>query len=90
MMIVVGSAGNRENHEPFSRRAPERTALALSEYGYGRLIVHNATHLQWQFVVTDGSQSPPEYDVIGDEVTLVQTRHGPFARARAPVEAECA
>ena len=80
--IVVGSAGNRENHEPFLRPKPDRTALALNEYGYGRLLVHNTTHMQWQFVVTDGSQSPPKYDIVGDEVMLVQHRHGPFASAR--------
>ena len=78
--IVVGSAGNHENHEPFTRAPPPRTALALNEYGYGRMLVHNHTHLQWQFVVTDGSQSPPKYDVIGDEVMLVQEKHGPFGR----------
>ena len=77
--IVVGSAGNQENHEPFTRDPPPRTALALNEYGYGRMLVHNASHLQWQFVVTDGSQSPPKYDVIGDEVMYVQHKHGPFA-----------
>lgn len=76
--IVVGSAGNREDHEPFTRAPPPRTALALDEYGYGRMLVYNATHLHWQFVLTDGSQSPPEYDVVGDEVMLVQHKHGPF------------
>jgi len=76
--IVVGSAGNVESHERFTRKAPPRTALALNEYGYGRLIVHNASHLQWQFVVTDGSQSPPTYDILGDDVMLVQEKHGPF------------
>lgn len=77
--IVVGSAGNHENHEPFTREPPPRTAIALDEYGYARMIVHNASHLQWQFVVTDGSQTPPKYDVLGDEVMLVQHHHGPFA-----------
>ena len=77
--IVVGSAGNQENHEPFQRPKPERTAIALNEYGYGRLIVYNSSHLKWQFVVTDGSAKPrPKYDVIGDEVVLVQEKHGPF------------
>ena len=62
--IVVGSAGNQEDHEPFTREPPERVALRLNEYGYGRMLVHNATHLSWQFLITDGSQSPPKYDVM--------------------------
>jgi hypothetical protein len=41
--------------------------------------VHNATHVHWQFVVTDGSQHPPQYDEIGDETWFVQHKHGPFA-----------
>ena len=81
--IVVGSAGNQEDHEPFTREPPERVALRLNEYGYGRMLVHNTTHLSWQFVITDGSQSPPKYDVIGDNVTYVMHHHGPFAQRRA-------
>jgi len=82
--IVTGAAGNHENHEHFERAIPSRTALRLDEYGYSRMFVYNATHLQWQFVVTDGSQSPPVYDVIGDDVMLVQHHHGSFsARQKA-------
>jgi hypothetical protein len=75
---------DHENHEHFERAIPSRTALRLDEYGYSRMFVYNATHLQWQFVVTDGSQSPPVYDVIGDDVMLVQHHHGSFsARQKA-------
>jgi hypothetical protein len=77
--IISGAAGNHENHEPFTRPAPDRSAIRLNKFGYNRMYVHNATHVHWQFVVTDGSQHPPQYDVIGDETWFVQHKHGPFA-----------
>jgi len=77
--IVSGAAGNHEDHEPFTRTKPDRSAMRLNKYGYNRMFVYNATHIHWQFVVTDGSQSPPQYDVIGDDVWYVQHKHGPFA-----------
>jgi len=70
---------DHENHEHFERSMPSRTAIRLDEYGYSRMYVYNATHLRWQFIVTDGSHSPPEYDTIGDDVMLVQHHHGSFS-----------
>ena len=72
-------AGNHENPV----RAPERVATRLNKYGYSRMYVHNASHMHIQFVVTDGSQSPPQYDEIGDDFWLVQSKHGPFAAVAA-------
>merc|ERR1712226_990727 len=74
--IVTGAAGNHENHEPLVLPAPERVALRLNDYGYSRMYVHNDTHLRWMQVVTDGSHDPPMYDVVKDDVWIVQHKHG--------------
>ena len=35
--IISGAAGNHENHEPFTRPAPDRSAIRLNKYGYNRM-----------------------------------------------------
>ena len=84
--IVTGDAGNDENHEPFTRDAPARTALRTDAYGFSRMDVHNATHLHWQQVECDFS---PDIDDIAtghrviDDVWLVQHQHGSFSERAA-------
>eukprot|EP01063_Lacrimia_lanifica_P015611 TRINITY_DN22302_c0_g1_i1.p1 TRINITY_DN22302_c0_g1~~TRINITY_DN22302_c0_g1_i1.p1 ORF type:complete len:728 (+),score=306.41 TRINITY_DN22302_c0_g1_i1:49-2232(+) len=49
------------------------TRKQSTEYGYGRVTAHNATHLTWQqFLNSDGS--------LFDEFTIVADRHGPFPK----------
>jgi hypothetical protein len=45
--VIAGSPGCREDLS--SGHAPEGVATYLKVYGYGRLTVHNATALSWQF-----------------------------------------
>ena len=84
--IVTAAAGNDENHEPFTRDAPARTALRTDAYGFSRMDVHNATHLRWQQVECDFS---PDIDDIAtghrviDDVWLVQHQHGSFSERAA-------
>ena len=35
--IISGAAGNHENHEPFTRPAPDRSAIRLNKFGYNRM-----------------------------------------------------
>ena len=48
--ILVGTAGASISccllPEP-----PPYSEVSLADFGYGRLFVHNESHLQWQFVV---------------------------------------
>jgi hypothetical protein len=36
---VSGAAGNHEDHEPFTRTKPDRSAMRLNKYGYNRMFV---------------------------------------------------
>jgi Iron/zinc purple acid phosphatase-like protein C len=46
--IIVGNAGNLEGFPKlWDKESPEYLAKAISEYGYARLTVHNATTLSW-------------------------------------------
>lgn len=77
--IVTGSAGNVEDHEPFTRPAPLRTAKRLNTFGWSRMTVHNETHLLWQQVQTDSGQPAATWGTVMDEAWIVQHHHGPFA-----------
>lgn len=47
--ITTGNAGNRKGHNDVISRTPQEWATAFSEdYGYGRLVVYNATHLYFE------------------------------------------
>lgn len=78
--IVTGSAGNVEDHEPFTRKAPARSAKRLNTYGWSKLAVHNATHLLWQQVQTDSGEPASTWNAVMDETWIVQRHHGPFSR----------
>ena len=52
--VVTGAAGNVEGQESFGSPLPFSTARSM-EYGYNRMLVHNDTHMEWIFVVTDNS-----------------------------------
>ncbi|CAJ1384848.1 unnamed protein product [Effrenium voratum] len=76
--IITGSAGNVEDHEPFTRPAPSRSAKRLNTYGWSRMTVHNASHLLWQQLQTDSGAPPDTWGQVVDEVWVVQRHHGPF------------
>merc|ERR1711972_1142557 len=78
--IITGSAGNIEDHEPFTRPAPERSAKRLNTYGWSKMIVHNATHLLWQQIQTDSGAPASTWGKVMDETWIVQNHHGPFAQ----------
>merc|ERR1712217_255474 len=78
--IVTGSAGNIEDHEPFTRPAPKRSAKRLNTYGWSKMVVHNATHLLWQQIQTDSGAPASTWGKVMDETWIVQNHHGPFAQ----------
>ena len=75
--IVEGSAGDKENHEPFTRAQPAYSAFRSNTYGYSRMTVYNSTHMLWEQVQTDNGQPKTTGSVI-DAMLLVQHNHGPF------------
>ena len=75
--IVEGCAGDKENHEPFTRAQPAYSAFRSNTYGYSRMTVYNATHMLWEQVQTDNGQPKTTGSVI-DAMLLVQHNHGPF------------
>lgn len=75
--IVEGCAGDKENHEPFTRAQPVYSAFRSNTYGYSRMTVYNATHMLWEQVQTDNGQ-PKTTGTVIDAMLLVQNNHGPF------------
>ena len=53
--VVTGAAGNVEDQEGFASPPLAYSAVRSSNYGYNRMIIHNATHLEWSFVVADNA-----------------------------------
>jgi hypothetical protein len=51
--ITCGNAGNYEGYNDLISRTPQDWSVARSQtYGYGRLTVHNKTHMYWEQVST--------------------------------------
>ena len=83
--IVTGAAGCKELHEPFVQKQPPRSAFRSNTFGYSRMIVHNATHIRWQQVMTDPTFfGPDQYGHVIDDTWIVQSNHGPFKKSSAP------
>mmetsp|Transcript_118041 Transcript_118041/g.329012 ORF Transcript_118041/g.329012 Transcript_118041/m.329012 type:complete len:568 (+) Transcript_118041:52-1755(+) len=78
--MVTGSAGNIEDHEPFLRPAPRRSAKRLNTYGWSKMTVYNSTHVLWQQVQTDAGAPASSWGKVMDEAWIVQRHHGPFAK----------
>jgi len=75
LIIVEGAAGQRENHEPFTRVQPDWSAFRSNTYGYGRMTVYNNSHLLYEHLET---QKEGDVDVRGeviDAVLLINTNH---------------
>eukprot|EP00359_Climacostomum_virens_P007149 CAMPEP_0204905838 /NCGR_PEP_ID=MMETSP1397-20131031/5644_1 /ASSEMBLY_ACC=CAM_ASM_000891 /TAXON_ID=49980 /ORGANISM="Climacostomum Climacostomum virens, Strain Stock W-24" /LENGTH=455 /DNA_ID=CAMNT_0052074773 /DNA_START=79 /DNA_END=1443 /DNA_ORIENTATION=- len=66
--ITSGNAGNEEGHNDLASPTPQLWARFLSnDYGYGRIVVHNATHLYWEQI------SAPQRQVI-DHLWIVKDK----------------
>jgi hypothetical protein len=66
--ITSGNAGNYEGHNDPASPTPQYWARFLSnDYGYGRIVVHNSTHLYWEQI------SSPDRRVI-DHLWVVKDK----------------
>uniref|UniRef100_A0A1A9WVN1 Purple acid phosphatase n=1 Tax=Glossina brevipalpis TaxID=37001 RepID=A0A1A9WVN1_9MUSC len=72
IQIITGSAGNKENREPFSKELPEWNAFHSNDYGYTRLKAYNRTHLYLEQVSDDKNGA------IIDKFWIIKYRHGPY------------
>lgn len=61
--IVVGSAGNIEDHSTGTQNTTYSAVLNQNDYGMGQLEVFNATTLQWRYIAGDTG-------IVQDIVTL--------------------
>ena len=66
--IVQGAAGNVEGQSGFDK-VTAKSAYRSMQYGYSGLTLHNVTHLEWTFILTDNSTD--DGDVV-DRMWLVK------------------
>jgi len=70
--VVNGAAGNDERLTQVTEYNYTLGAyFDNADYGYGQIIVHNSSHLQWQYIITNN-------DSIVDQLWLVQDRSAGF------------
>jgi hypothetical protein len=66
--IVTGAAGCDENLDNFDKGPlGDWSAVRIADYGYGRLIIHNDTHLTWE-------QVDKKRNVV-DSILLIRDQH---------------
>jgi hypothetical protein len=70
--IVQGAAGNVEGQDGFSAIKPY-SAVRSSRYGYSGLTMHNNSHLEWTFLLTDNSSDAGQ---VADRMWLIKTAGG--------------
>lgn len=70
--IINGAAGNREKNDGFKTDLPAYSAFRNSDFGYGRMIIFNETHLYFE-------QVSAEKGVVIDRMMIKKTLHGPKA-----------
>ena len=68
---VVSGAGGAPALDEFGDPGPW-TRLQLQAWSYGRITVHNASHLEYQQVLNTKLRS------VADTFFVVQDKHGPF------------
>ncbi|XP_030378447.1 acid phosphatase type 7 isoform X4 [Scaptodrosophila lebanonensis] len=73
IQIITGSAGCKEEREPFPNTLPEWNAFHSNDYGYTRLKAHNATHLYFEQVSDDKNG-----DIV-DAFWVIRDKHGAYA-----------
>ncbi|XP_022649381.1 acid phosphatase type 7-like [Varroa destructor] len=70
--LITGSAGCQENIDPFVKKPAPWSAVRISDYGYTRMKLHNATHLTLQQL------SAIKEGKVVDEITIIKDKHGPY------------
>ncbi|XP_064480865.1 acid phosphatase type 7-like [Ornithodoros turicata] len=70
--IVTGSAGCQERLDPFVPHPRPWSAVRISDYGYSRMTLHNATHLTLEQL------SAEKEGQILDKITIEKASHGPY------------
>ncbi|XP_026849908.1 acid phosphatase type 7 isoform X4 [Drosophila persimilis] len=70
--IITGSAGCKEEREPFSNDLPAWNAFHSNDYGYTRLKAHNGTHLHFEQVSDD-----KDGDIV-DSFWVIKDNHGSY------------
>jgi len=82
--ILTGAAGQSKVlpvRKPFLRRVEPWDAFRNAVFGFGRITVHNSTHVHWQQVECDPS-NPAAHNLNGkpvDDVWLIQEDHGVYS-----------
>ena len=56
--VVSGAAGDVEKQEGFEPPYASGSAFRTMDYGYNRMLIHNATHLEWLFIATSSDADP--------------------------------
>ncbi|XP_016978655.1 acid phosphatase type 7 isoform X4 [Drosophila rhopaloa] len=72
IQIITGSAGCKEEREPFSHALPAWNAFHSNDYGYTRLKAHNGTHLHFEQVSDD------QDGAIVDSFWVIKDSHGSY------------
>ena len=76
--FVIGAPGDIEVNPTSCVLETDRHPTCSSNYGYGKLVVHNATTMSWTWMTTVPVQGGkfPDY---ADAAVIVQHNHGPRA-----------
>ncbi|XP_039959166.1 acid phosphatase type 7 isoform X1 [Bactrocera neohumeralis] len=69
IQIITGSAGCKEEREPFSETLPAWNAYHSNDYGYTRMKAHNHTHLYFEQVSDDKNGE------IVDSFWIIKDKH---------------
>ncbi|XP_011176896.2 acid phosphatase type 7 isoform X1 [Zeugodacus cucurbitae] len=69
IQIITGSAGCKEQREPFSDTLPSWNAYHSNDYGYTRMKAHNHTHLYFEQVSDDKNGE------IVDSFWIIKDKH---------------
>lgn len=70
--VITGSAGCKEMHCPFVEHPSDWSAFRSNDYGYTRMTIHNATHLEME-------QFSVDQNAVIDHVMIRKDQHGPYA-----------
>jgi hypothetical protein len=72
VQIITGSAGCQEMIDPFVKDPADWSAFRISDYGYTRMTLHNASHLTLE------QMSAIKEGQIVDKITIIKDNHGPY------------
>ena len=75
--VIAGAAGCQESLDEYDALRYPWSAVTSDSYGYGKFLVHNATHAEWQQILDeDGSTL--------DHIWITQSGQ-PFQRPQHPI-----